>query len=138
MRASRGSACLRVRVHVELRSWTHSHQVNHRKSPDPNDVERVPEQGEAEQAMLHSRNESEYRHLHHHDDKPDQSECDVQPVATDKREECGEKSAPLRRRADGDHVCEFADLETKKRGSECECDQGTQISPETASRVDGQ
>src|ERR1700759_5853565 len=109
--ASRGSACLRVRVRVGLRSWTHSHQINHREYPDPNDVERVPEQGEAEQAMLYSRSESEYRHLHHHHGQPDQSERDVKPMAAHKREERRKKRAALRRCADGDHACEFANLE---------------------------
>jgi hypothetical protein len=53
----------------------------------------VPEQREAEQATLHSRSESEYRHLHHHHEQPDQSERNVQPVASDKREECGTRKA---------------------------------------------
>jgi len=36
----------RVRDHTVLWSWAHSHQVDDREQPDPDDVERVPETGE--------------------------------------------------------------------------------------------
>src|SRR6478736_9136505 len=138
MRPSRGSACLRVRVRVELRSWTHSHQINHREYPDPNDVEGVPEQGEAEQAALHAGDESHHRHLDHHHHEPNQTEGDVQTVAADKREESRQESAALRRRAARYHICELAKLECKKRSAECERDKSTQIGAETISRIDGE
>ena len=44
-----GRAIVRVR-----RSWTDSHQIDDREQPDPDDVERVPEQGKAQQAALHA------------------------------------------------------------------------------------
>src|SRR6267142_3776365 len=125
------SGYLRGRDRVERQSWAYSHQINHGENADPNDVERVPEQGEAEQAVLYAGDESHHRRLDHHHHKPDQSEGDVQPVAADKREEGGKKSAALRRRAASDHVGEFADLETKKRGAERESDHSAQIHSST-------
>src|SRR5438445_13185473 len=98
----------------------------------------MPEQREAEQAALYRRNESHHRHLDHHHDEPDQSEGDVQPMAADKREESGKKSAALRRCADRDHASEFADLESKEGGAKRESDEGPGIGPETAARINGQ
>ena len=91
-------------------------------SHNPDDVERVPEQGEAEQAALHGGAKALDRDLRHHHRQPDQSGGDMQPVAADKREEGGKKRAALRGRAEGDHVGELADLESEECGSEHEGD----------------
>src|SRR5258705_11700759 len=131
------SGYLRGRDRVERQSWAYSYQINHGENADPNDVERVPEQGEAEQAVLYAGDESHHRHLNHHHHEPDQSEGDVQPVAADKGEEGGKKSAALRRRAVSVHVGEFAGLEGEKCRTEGKGDQGTQICSETISRIDG-
>src|ERR1700722_1405268 len=130
------SGCLRERDRNERPSWANSHKINHGENADPNNVERVPEQGEAEQTMLHTCDKSHHRHLHHHHHEPDQSEGDVHPVAADKREEGGQKGAALRRRAASDHIGEFVNLECKKRSSERKSDQGTQIHSDTISRID--
>ena len=58
-------------------------------------------------------------------------------MTSDKSEECRQKRAPLRPRTDGDHAQEFADLETEKRGPECQGDQSPQIGPEIAARIEG-
>ena len=92
------SGCAIVAVR---RSWTNSHQIDDREQPDPDDVERVPEQGKAEQAALHAGAKSLDCDLRHHHGQPDQSGGDVQPVAADQGEECGQKGAALRGRRRG-------------------------------------
>ena len=61
--------------------------------------------------------------LRHHHGQPDQSGGDVQPVAADQGEECGQEGAALRGGAAGDHAGELADLESEERGAEHERDE---------------
>src|ERR1700751_264737 len=55
-------------------------QIDDGEYPNPDNVERVPEQGEAEEALRNQRPEAERRSLQQHDDKPDQTRADVQPM----------------------------------------------------------
>ena len=126
--ASPLSRSLRVRDRTVCRSWTNSHQIDDREQPDPDDVERVPEQGEAEQAAL-----ARWRR------KPLTATCaiitasQISPAVTcspwqpTSGEERGKKSAALRGRAAGDHAGELADLESEERGAEHEGDQGKEV-----------
>src|SRR6202008_3154337 len=74
--------------------------------------------------------------LDHHHQEPDQPESDMQPVATDKREEGRKKSAALRTCTNCDHVGELAKLESQERGTEREGEQGIQVSSASPSRTD--
>src|SRR5215475_252764 len=78
------------------RSWRNSHQINDREQPDPDDVERVPEQGEAPQPALHVAAEAFDGDLRHHYRQPDQAGGDVQAVAADQGKEGGQERAALR------------------------------------------
>src|SRR5437870_9880107 len=111
---------LRARDRTTYQSWTNSHQIDDREQPNPDDVERVPEQGKAEQTAPHGGAKALDCDLRHHRRQPDQSGGDVQPVAPDKGEERGKKRAALRRGTAGDHVGELAHLKIKKRGTEYE------------------
>src|ERR1700704_4257662 len=104
-------ACLQALDRTACRSWTDSHQIDDCEQPNPDDVEGVPEQGEAEQAALDGGAKALDFDLRHHHCQPDQSGGNVQPVAADKGEECGQERAALRSRTDGNHACKLADLE---------------------------
>src|SRR5690242_17717793 len=68
-------------------------QVDDREYPDPDDVERVPEQTKAEEPPTYHRVEAEGLHLQQHDDEPAETQADVHAVRADEREEGREKGA---------------------------------------------
>src|SRR3984893_13158906 len=121
------AAGLPVRDRIECRSWTGSHQINNREQPNPDDVERVPEQGKAEQAALHAGAKVADRDLDHHHDEPDQPDRDVQSVTADKGKEGRQKGAALRGRAACDHAGELVQLETEEAGAEHESNRSPYI-----------
>src|SRR5690242_21434709 len=71
-------------------------QIDDGEYPNPDNVERVPEQTEAEEPPRDHGSEAERRHLQQHDDKPDETEADVQTVRADEREEGRQKGAVRR------------------------------------------
>jgi hypothetical protein len=83
----------------------------------------MPEQRKAEEAALHSGAKALDRDLRHHHKQPDQAESDVEPVASNKREEVGKKRAAMRACAVGDHPGELADLERQESGAENKSDR---------------
>ena len=95
-----------------------SHQIDYGEQPDPNDIERVPEQGKTEETALHAGNEPSDCYLSHHHHEPDQTEANVQPVAANKSEECRKKCTALGGRTLSDHGGEFTDLKTEKDRAE--------------------
>src|SRR4051794_12377192 len=127
-------ARLPVRDRKECRSWTNSYQIDGREQPHPDDVERVPEQGETQQPPLHAGAKTPDLDLRHHYDQPDQAGGDMQSVAADKREECGKESATLRRRSARDHVGELADLKIKECRTEHESDRSKDVGLVASSR----
>src|SRR5262249_29018543 len=115
-----------------------SYQVDGREQPDPDDVQRMPEQGEAEKPPIDGGAESLELDLRHHHGQPDQPGGDVHTVAADEGEERGEKSAALRGRAAGDHAGELMHLEIEECGTEYESDQSKEVSLESSPRTDRQ
>src|SRR5215467_11596320 len=132
------SRSLQARDRKVYRSWTNSYQVDGREKPDPDDVQRMPEQGKAEQPPVDGGTESLEFDLRHHDGQPDQPGGDVQAVAADESEERREKSAALRSRAAGDHVGELMDLKIEECGTQHESDQSKDVGIESLPRADRQ
>src|SRR5438445_311328 len=54
-RRVRDRAAVRSGTGIALRSWADSHQIDEREQRNPDDVERVPEQGETKQPPLDGR-----------------------------------------------------------------------------------
>src|SRR5215475_7845189 len=132
------SACLPVQHANAFQSWKDSHQIDYGEDQDPDDVERVPEQGEAVQAAHHDVLKTSQGQLDHHENQPCQSDGHMQPVTADQREERGKECATLGRGSQRNHTLEFAKLERKKGRSQEEghhrAKEGSEISP----RVDRQ
>ncbi len=74
-------------------------EIDHCEDRDPDDVERVPEEGEAENATQDVGAIALGEHLRHHRQQPHEPEGDVHAVAADQGEEGGEEGAALRTRA---------------------------------------
>src|SRR5262249_51492586 len=100
------------------------HQVNQRHHPDPDDVEGVPEQAEAQQAPQHGGMQSLGDDLRHHIDEPDETSADVRAVHADQSEEGGQEGAAGGSGALVYHAHEFRDLEGEKRRAEHERGNG--------------
>src|ERR1700750_2147433 len=99
--------CLQTDDRTSYRSWMDSHQIDDAEQPHPDDVERVPEQSEAEQAPLHSGSQTLECDLSHHNAQPDHPRGDVQPMTADQGKERGQERTSLRGGADGDHAGEL-------------------------------
>src|ERR1700689_228490 len=107
--------CLRARDRSADPSWRDSHQIDDREEPDPDYVERVPEQSKAQQASHDGRAKVFDDNLRHHHGQPNQTRRDMKPMTSDKGEEGREKSTALRSRPDGYHAGELAHLQSKER-----------------------
>src|SRR5580658_1262034 len=105
-----------------------SSQVHNRKYADPNDVERVPEQAETEEASADHRLKSERCHLQQHHDQPAQAEGHMQSVSTYQGKEGREKGAARWPGPDAQHVAELANLEAQKGDTQNEGDGHPKIS----------
>src|SRR5208337_5654889 len=102
--------CLRVRA----RSSRKLQEIDIGEYADPDDVQRVPEQGEAQVAAPDAGPESLGEELRHHRAEPQQADGDMQSVAADKREKRGEKGAAGRACAFRNHLRELTDLEIEE------------------------
>ena len=91
-----------------------SHQIDDREERDPDDVERVPEQGEAQDAAQDVGAESLGEDLRHHRQQPEQAGRDMQAVAADQREEGRQEGAARRPGAARDQAGELAQLSARK------------------------
>ena len=98
----------------------------------------MPEQGKTQQAPLHAGAKAPDCDLRHHHCQPDQAGGDVQAVASDKGEECGQESAALRGGAAGDHVGELANLESDESGPEHEREYRKEVDVNATPRIDRQ
>src|SRR6185369_5719772 len=101
-----------------FRSQPRSYQVNDREDSDPDDVERMPEQVEAEQAPQDRWAKILDPELRHHRAEPEQADRHMQAMAADQREETGKKRAALRPGAMLDHPGKLADLQRDKGEAE--------------------
>ena len=70
-----------------------SHQVDQREYPDPDDVQRVPEQAPAQQAPQNGGWQALRDHLRYQIDERDQAAGNVNAVCADQSEEGGQKAA---------------------------------------------
>src|ERR1700733_6975011 len=121
-----------------FRSSNDPHQIDNREYHHPDDIKRVPEQGEAQHAALHDRTETPHRELNHHENQPDQPNRHVQSVTTDQRKEGGEKSAALRSCSHRNHAVEFVKLEAEKCRSQDQRACCAQDGAKITMRVGGQ
>src|SRR5713226_3326015 len=100
----RVSACIRARDRTACWSWTDSHQIDDREQRDPDDVERVPEEGKTKETPLDRGTKALNGDLGHHHSEPDQTAGDMEAVAADEREERRQKCVALRSCPNGDHA----------------------------------
>src|SRR5665213_2934988 len=101
-----------------LDSSSGSHQIDHRKQRDPDDVERVPEQREAQDAPLDVGPKSLGEHLGHHGQKPKDAGRNVQAVAADQGKERRQEGAARRAVAAHHQRGEFLQLQPQERQPE--------------------
>src|SRR3954454_19228322 len=105
---------------VDSRSPLGSHQVDHRKHRDPNDVEGMPEQTEAEHSPENIVPEPLGEDLRHHGQEPEQARGHVKPMAADEGEEGRQERTPGRPGATLDETGELAGLKAEEGGPERE------------------
>src|SRR5262249_25444487 len=98
-----------------------SHQMDQRESPDPDDVQRVPEQAPAQQTPQHGGWQAVSEHLRHQIYERDQTAGDVDAVHANESEEGGQKAAAPGPGAHLHHARKFRGLNEKKGGTEHEC-----------------
>ncbi len=132
--ARRGVRVVRVAVVLGVAHCRSSHQVNHGEQRDPDDVQGVPEQAEAQDAPQDIGPVSLGEHLRHHRQQPQQAGGHVQAVAADQREEGREERAARRAGAARDHAGELVHLEAEERRAEHEGRRHRAIEPEPAVR----
>ncbi len=102
---------------------------------DPNDIQGVPEQAEAEHAPQNVGPVTLGEHLRHHGQQPQQAGGHVQAMAADQREERREERASRRARPVRDQACKLPDLEGDERRSENEGHRHGAIEPGSAPRL---
>ena len=91
-----------------------SHQIDDREQRHPDDVERVPEQVEAEQPAQNVGAEALDEDLRHHRAQPQEPGADMQAVAADHGEEGRQEGAALRARACADQAGEIVRLQQQE------------------------
>ena len=85
--------CAVVETRDRHRPSAGSHQIDQGEHPDPDDVQRVPEQAEAQQAPQHVRPQALGDDLRHHIDEENEAAGDVDAVRADQGEKAGKKGA---------------------------------------------
>src|SRR6185312_5679662 len=119
-------------------SWQHlrresAHQIDQAEDGDPDDVERVPEEREAEKPQADVLAKAFCAKLSHHRGEPDQSGRDVRSVTADEREEGGEESAAGRAGAVSYETGELPCLEQDESKAEKSGYQESDLRPFQAS-----
>src|SRR6202451_3023936 len=100
------------------RSCTHSHQINEAEDGDPDDVECVPEQTEAQKSVADALAKTLRPELRHHGAEPQEPGRDMQAVAAHEGKERRQKRTSGGPCAACDETCEFVDLEQNKDESQ--------------------
>src|SRR5580692_1932876 len=105
-------------AHDVARLRTCPEKIDVGEDADPDDVESMPEQAETHPAPQDVGPEALGPELRHHGAKPEQTDRDVQAVATDQREEGGQKGATLRASAFSQHLDELVSFQKKEADAE--------------------
>src|SRR5215510_14874756 len=98
-----------------------SEEIDDGEEGDPDDVERVPKQAEAQETAEHVRPEALGEDLRHHREEPEEACSDMEAVTADKSEEGREEGAARRAGAAVDEIPELHHLQRNEGRAEHEC-----------------
>src|SRR3954453_2301141 len=117
------------------RSYATPKQIDDGEYPDPDDVERVPEQRKEHNPAQDIGTKTLCEDLGHHGEEPQYAGGDVEAMAADEGEERGQESAARWAIAAGNEISEFAKLNDQKDEAEQTRHGHPEIEPEPVAHI---